>query len=325
MSLGNPERPVGGLAVRAPSGVDLRPLSRSDLADAVRLARELHGLPALPDPEPMRPRLDALLGSVDVAPFLAMDAGSAIGLGVAQFRRRLNFAGFEGWVSDLYVSPEQRGRGVGRALLDALIAEWRLRGGLRLQAKAPDDGGAVEGLYRAAGLQEWMLDFQMRPLVVPSVQLPAGVALRPLVEGDAEAVTTLIGQFGEARKPSPERRDAVQRTFIAHLASTAAGGGYSAVAESDGSVAGVCVIEWQRPFWTHEVHAWLPDLIVDESHRGQGIGRALLADALRHAEAVGAAQVSLESGPQRQAAHGLYRAMGFVQRERTWLLRREPS
>ena len=324
MSLGNPERPVGGLAVRPPAGVELRPLSRSDLADAVLLARELHGLPALADPEPMRPRLDTLLGSVDVAPFLAMDAGSAIGLGVAQFRRRLNFAGFEGWVSDLYVAREQRGRGVGRALLDALIAEWRLRGSLRLQAKDSDDGVAAT-LYRAAGLQEWMLDFRMRPVTAPPVELPAGVALRPLAEGDAEAVTALIGQFGEGRRPSAERRDAVQRTFTAHLASTAAGGAYSAVAVTDGSVAGICVIEWQRPFWTDEVHAWLPDLIVDEARRGHGIGRALLADALRQAGAAGATQVSLESGPQREAAHGLYRAMGFVQRGRSWLLRREPS
>ena len=29
-ALGNPDRPVGGLAVRAPTGVDLRPLGRDD-------------------------------------------------------------------------------------------------------------------------------------------------------------------------------------------------------------------------------------------------------------------------------------------------------
>ncbi len=44
MSLENPERPVGGLAVRAPSGVELRPIGRDDLAEAVAMAREFHGV-----------------------------------------------------------------------------------------------------------------------------------------------------------------------------------------------------------------------------------------------------------------------------------------
>jgi GNAT superfamily N-acetyltransferase len=81
----------------------------------------------------------------------------------------------------------------------------------------------------------------------------------------------------------------------------------------------------QRPFWADEVHGWLPDLIVDEARRGRGIGRALLVDALQHANAVGATQVRLESGPQREAAHRLYRSVGFAEPGRTWLLRKEAS
>ena len=41
MNLGNPDHPVGGLAVQRPAGVELRPLARSDFADALALAREL--------------------------------------------------------------------------------------------------------------------------------------------------------------------------------------------------------------------------------------------------------------------------------------------
>jgi len=325
MSLGDPERPVGGLAVRPPAGVELRPIGRSDLADAVRLARECRGLPPLTDPEPMRPRLGAMLDSVDVVPFLATDDARAIGLGILQFRRRLNFPTFEGWISDLYVPERERGRGVGRALLDALIAEWRLRGSHRLQAKLPDGATAAEGLYTAAGLHDWMLDFSMRPLIVPAVEPAAGITLRPTAEADADAVRTLIAQFGAGRTPGAERMDAVQRTFAAHLADVGAGRGQSRVAEVDGAAVGICAIEWQRPFWTDETHAWLPDLIVDEAHRGRGIGRALLASALEAAKAVGAAQVSLESGAQRETAHGLYRSMGFTQAGHTWLLQRDPG
>jgi GNAT superfamily N-acetyltransferase len=325
MSLGNPERPVGGLAVPAPSGVELRPLARFDLADAVGLARQLHGLHPVEDAGSLGERFDAFLGSPDVVPFLATDGAEAIGLGVMEFRRRLNFTSFEGWISNLFVVERERGRGVGRALLNALIAEWRLRGSHRLQARVPNGATAAAGLYEAMGLHDWMLDFRLRPVMTPSVAPAAGVTIRPTESGDAEAVTALLSQFGAPRTPPPERADAVARTFAAHVADAAAGRGYSAVAEADGAVVGICAIEWQRPFWTDEVHAWLPDLMVDETHRGRGIGRSLLFDALEHARAAGAGQVSLESGPQREAAHGLYRSSGFVEPGHTWLLRRDPA
>jgi GNAT superfamily N-acetyltransferase len=324
MTLGNPERPVGGLAVRPPQGIELRPLGRADLADAVSLARQLHGQPPLDDVEPLRPRLDALLGSADVVPFLALEGELPIGVGVVQFRRRLNFPSFEGWVSDLFVLQRERGRGVGRALLDALVAEWRLRGAHRLQARAPDGAVAAAELYRAAGLEEWMLDFRLHPLGLPQ---PAAVdrsfRLRAAEEDDFEAVTALVGQFGAQRVPGPERIDAVRRAYLAQLDMARGGRGAVTVAEADGRVLGVQVVEWQRPFWTGETHAWLPDLIVDETARGRGMGRALLQDAMRHAQAAGATQLSLESGPGRQVAHALYLSSGFAKTGRTWLLRRD--
>ncbi|HEY8180231.1 MAG TPA: hypothetical protein VIH33_07495, partial [Candidatus Limnocylindria bacterium] len=106
MSLDNPERPVGGLAVRAPSGVELRPIGRDDLAAAVAMARQLHGVEPDPDLDTLRARFQALLGSADVTPFLAEFGGKAAGIGILHFRRRLNFATFEGWISELFVRSE---------------------------------------------------------------------------------------------------------------------------------------------------------------------------------------------------------------------------
>jgi GNAT superfamily N-acetyltransferase len=318
----NPERAVGGIAVRTPPGVELRPLVRDDLRAAVAMARELHGHPPLEEVESRRPRLDALINSVDAAPFVAIEAGDAVGLGILQFRRLLNFATFEGWISELFVQDAARRRGIGRALLEAMVAEWRLRGSHRLQIKAPTGALAAAALFSSAALEEWMLDFRLRPVGGSPAGTGDAVLIRPTAPSDQGAVTAVLTEFGPERTPAPERTDAVQRTFAAHLADAAAGRAYSRVAEVDGKAVGFCCIEWQRPFWTDEVHAWMPDLIVRETHRGRGIGRALLSDALAHAGAAGAAQVSLESGPRRMAAHALYRSTGFDEIGRTFLLRR---
>ena len=323
MSLGNPERPVGGLAVRVPSGVELRPIGRDDLAEAVAMARELHGAEPTADLEPLRPRFEALLGSADVTPFLAESGGDAVGLGILHFRRRLNFTTFEGWISELFVRPEARGQGIGRALLDALIAEWRLRGGHRLQIQVPDQAAAAEAMLSHAGFEAWMLDFERRPVARPAqVEPPPDVSLRLVGDADGEAVTALLSEFGAPRTPPPERMEAVLRTFDEHLHRVATGEARTTVAVRNGHAVGVCSLEWRDPFWTTETHAWLPDLIVAESARGRGIGWALLADALEAGAAQGATQLSLESGQTRTAAHRLYRSGGFIQTGQTFRMLR---
>ena len=322
MSLGNPDQPVGGLAVRTPTGVELRPLGRDDLAIAVAMARELHGLDADPDLDALRPRYDALLADVDVTPFLAEVGGQAVGVGILQFRRRLNFTTFEGWISELFVGPAARGQGIGRALLDALVAEWRLRGGHRLQTQVPDQAPAAEALLARVGFEPWMLNFVQRPVAAINADLPAGVSLRPARIEDGSAITSLLSEFGAPRTPPPERMDAVLRTFADHLRRIDAGESRTMVAEQASAIVGVCTVEWRNPYWTTEMHAWLPDLIVTERSRGRGIGRVLLADAVVAASAHGAAQLTLESGRGRAAAHGLYRSSGFDEAGQTYRLLR---
>ena len=323
MSLGNPESAVGGLAVRAPAGVELRPLGRDDLAAAVAMARELHGADGVADREALRPRFEALLADVDVSPFMAELGGEAVGLAILHFRRRLNFTTFEGWISELFVAPAARGQGIGRALLEALVAEWRLRGGHRLQVQVPDQAPAAEALLSRAGFEPWMLDFAQRPVVAPTdTGLPPGVSLRPARVADGDAITSLLSEFGAPRTPPAERMDAVLRTFAEHLRRVDAGGGHTVVAELDGAVVGVCSVEWRNPFWTDELHAWLPDLMVTERARGRGIGRTLLADAVAAGAARTAAQLTLESGLARRAAHALYRSSGFAEAGRTYRLLR---
>jgi ribosomal protein S18 acetylase RimI-like enzyme len=60
--------------------------------------------------------------------------------------------------------------------------------------------------------------------------------------------------------------------------------------------------------------AWIEDVVVDQSARGQGIGAALSEAAVAEARRRGAKDVSLTSRPEREAANRLYERLGFERR-----------
>jgi len=309
MTLGNPERPVGGLAVPVPAGVELRPLSRDDFGIALALARELYALPQT-DPEPHRPRYEAMVGDVDATPFLALAAGEPAGMILFRFRRRLNHATFEGWVSDLVVREAFRGRGIGRALLAAVIAEWRLRGGHQVMLEVAYQRTAARSLYASAGFEEPGKVFELAPVRARGIEPGAGVEIRPVRDTDAdfEATTRLLAELG---RPAPidEKLPALRRTYAQHVAREENG---SLLAVLDGQPVGFCSLEFREPFFTLAPQAWIPDLIVTEAARGRDIGAALLDAAFAEAGRRGAYAATLESGQQRAVAHRLYLAAGMA-------------
>lgn len=63
------------------------------------------------------------------------------------------------------------------------------------------------------------------------------------------------------------------------------------------------------------IRAIIEDVIVDESVRGMGIGKALVLHLLEIAKAKGAKGVSLTSNPKRISANRLYQHIGFIRRE----------
>lgn len=65
------------------------------------------------------------------------------------------------------------------------------------------------------------------------------------------------------------------------------------------------------------VRAWIEDVVVDAAARGQGVGELLTRRALEDARRLGARTVDLTSRPSREAAHALYRKLGFEVRDTT--------
>ena len=63
------------------------------------------------------------------------------------------------------------------------------------------------------------------------------------------------------------------------------------------------------------VRAWIEDVAVDASFRGQGIGETLTREAVRIAASRGARTVELTSRPSKEAANRLYQRIGFEPRD----------
>jgi len=308
-SLGNPDRPVGGLAVPLPTGVELRPLARDDFADALALARELYGLDRHADPAPHRAAYEDLVGDADATPFLALADGQPAGLIVHRLRRRLNHATFEGWISDLFVRERFRGRGIGQALVAAAIAEWRLRGGHQVMLEVGYERAAARSLYEAAGFENKGRYFEIGPVRARDILPQGSVEIRPIIDDDHdfEATTRLLAELGRPA-PADEKLGALRRTYAQHVGRPDTG---SRLAILDGAAVGFVSLEFRRPFFTNAPQAWIPDLVVTDAARGRDIGAALLDAVFDEAIARGAYAAALESGHHRAVAHRLYEAAGM--------------
>jgi ribosomal protein S18 acetylase RimI-like enzyme len=117
------------------------------------------------------------------------------------------------------------------------------------------------------------------------------------------AVGALIPQLSSSAPPTP--KDALARIV-------ADPGADLFVARDDGHVVGMLtLITFEIPT---AVRAWIEDVVVDASARGQGVAAALVQAALDRAAARGARTVDLTSRPDREAANRLYVRMGFETR-----------
>lgn len=131
---------------------------RADAADADAIGRLLHDFNAEYEmataaPEAIAERMRLLFAEEPRFTVLLAGAEDAApdGFAVLRFRRALASAGLECYVAELYVTPERRGNGLGRALMVEAIALAREEGADTIDLGTSDDDDAARALYESLG------------------------------------------------------------------------------------------------------------------------------------------------------------------------------
>jgi|SRR5579872_6920887 len=84
------------------------------------------------------------------------------------------------------------------------------------------------------------------------------------------------------------------------------------VAESERGIAGTFgLLVMDKLAHNGKPSALVEDVVVDESLRGQGIGREMMLFAMEHSRARGCYKLALSSNLKRTEAHAFYETLGF--------------
>ncbi|NIM96394.1 MAG: GNAT family N-acetyltransferase [Anaerolineales bacterium] len=131
----------------------------------------------------------------------------------------------------------------------------------------------------------------------------SGCTIRQATVEDANAIASLCGELGyETSTVEAERRLKTLLNTKGHVVFVAT--------SSDGSISGWIHI-FGTQFLTVDAFAEIGGLVVTDTHREQGIGKALLSQAETWAEMNEFSRIRVRSRFSRHAAHMFYAQAGY--------------
>lgn len=223
----------------------------------------------------------------------------------AQTGHAVGFALLHNGSLDLAVEPDARGRGTGTALAGAALSAVD-----RVEAWSHADDPAAARIADRFGLpRERELLIMARPTAqaLPTVELPANVALSTFDPRDTEAVLSVNAA---AFTHHPEQghmtaEDFVERTREAWFDPA----GLFLAKGRDGELLG---FHWTKVHRDEEPpYGEVYVVAVNPRAAGRGLGRALTDIGLRHLADTGVDQVILYVDADNEPAVALYRGLGF--------------
>ena len=214
--------------------------------------------------------------------------------------------------AEVQVLPAHRGKGLGSALVRWTWQVARAGGRDRVGQTVSENEHAAEALFRANGYEpthtSWILRLDLGSEAPVSPELPAGYAYRAYRPGieDREVFTLIDQAFNEWRGPGSESMGFDNWVVWAlHDANPE----LVVLVEQDGRLVGAALGHDYGP----DAEGWVEQIAVERSHRGRGLGRALLEEAFRRFWEAGRRQCGV-STDSRTAALTLYEHVGMTVR-----------
>jgi ribosomal protein S18 acetylase RimI-like enzyme len=130
----------------------IRALSELDLSDIARIAEKTRGAY---QPDLWEGRVTYYLRRDPEGSVVAEDGGRVVGFMLGDVRS--GDFGLEepsGWIEVIGIDPDHAGRGVGRALGEAMLDRYRERGVRQVRTMVDRSMPDVEGFFRALGFAE---------------------------------------------------------------------------------------------------------------------------------------------------------------------------
>ncbi len=217
--------------------------------------------------------------------------------------------GRAGWLGvEVVVDPEARRRGLGRALLERLVAEARARGTLTLAATAPDRPAEPGEFLRRQGFRLELARQHMRlqPIRVPDARAVPGCRLRPASQDESTALAALTNlAYGPGSTDEATYRRYLQDSGARVWAAERSGGA---------ELLGLCEAHGRETALDGRVliSGHIASLAVHPKERRQGLGRWLLAAGIGYCLETGWPTVELNVDCDNLPARRLYESVGFT-------------
>jgi ribosomal protein S18 acetylase RimI-like enzyme len=108
-----------------------------------------------PDAEKQRRALEVILADPSRARiYVARKTGKVVAMAALHFTTSTAEGGKVAWFEDCIVRPEYRRRGIGKALLEYVIAQAKAEGALRVMLLTDGDNATAQALYRKSGFRD---------------------------------------------------------------------------------------------------------------------------------------------------------------------------
>ena len=108
-----------------------------------------------PDPNKQRRALEIILADASRARiYVARETGKVVAMAALHFTTSTAEGGKVAWFEDCIVRPGHRRKGIGKALLEFVIAQGKAEGALRVMLLTDGDNATAQALYRKSGFRD---------------------------------------------------------------------------------------------------------------------------------------------------------------------------